>query len=61
VNSRQLISSERAGAYVVTRVGDDYAQYDPRHRGDRLPWRKAGPADDGSRFANNEVVAKWSH
>lgn len=61
MNSRELTSAERAGAYIVTKDGDQYAEYDPRHRGDRSPWKLAGPADDGSRFANNEVEAKWSH
>lgn len=61
MNSRELVGAERAGAYIVTKNGDEYVEYAPRHRGDRFPWKLAGPADNGERFANNEVKAEWSH
>lgn len=57
----QLVRDEKRGAVIVTKEDHSEVEYAPRARGDRWPWRLAGPADNGTRYSNQEVRAQWQH
>ena len=56
-----IVLSQQKGAVIVTKEDHSEVEYAPRTRGDRWPWRLAGPADNGSRFSNQDVRAQWEH